>query len=116
VVVGGPTGDRVVGAILMLLCLAMTGLLVRDLKREGPVVEITPEGVRDRRRDERLIPWSEIAGAEIKRASIVRGIRLTLEDGGRLDIDTQMLEIDRKALMRVIAEEARKAEARRTEN
>ena len=37
--------------------------------------------------------------------------RLTLEDGKRVDIDTQMLDVDRKELMRVIAETGRRAEA-----
>ena len=109
----GPVGDTVVGAVLMVFCLGMASFLARDLKRVGPVVEIGPEGVLDLRRQQDVIPWDRIAGAEIRRASIIRGIRLTLEDGRRIDIDTQMLEIDRKDLMRVIAEEGRKAEARR---
>lgn len=109
----GPVGDTLVGAVLMVFCLAMASFLARDLKRVGPVVEVGPDGVLDLRRQQEVIPWDRIAGAEIRRASIIRGIRLTLEDGTRIDIDTQMLEIDRKDLMRVIAEEGRKAEARR---
>lgn len=106
-------GDRTVGAVLMLLCLGMAGFLAKDLKGDGIAVEVGPDGILDRRRRDGLIPWERIAGAEIKRASIVRGIRLTLEDGRRIDIDTQMLSVDRKELMRVVAEEARRAEARR---
>jgi hypothetical protein len=113
VIVDGPAGDRVVGAVLMALCLGMAAMLARDLKHDGPVVEISSEGILDRRKRDGLIRWEDIAGAEIRRASIVRGIRITLEDGKRIDLDTQMLEIDRKKLMAVIGEEARKAEARR---
>jgi hypothetical protein len=112
VVVEGPLGDRAVGAVLMLFCLGAAGFLARDFRREGPVVEVGPAGVLDRRKGRETIPWDRIAGAEIKRTSILRGIRLTLEDGGRLDIDTQLLEVDRKELMRAISEEGRKAEAR----
>ncbi|WP_119169362.1 hypothetical protein [Algihabitans albus] len=108
-----PTGDTLVGGVLMVFCLGMASFLARDLKRAGTVVEVGPEGVLDLRTQEGLIRWDRIAGAEIKRASIVRGIRLTLEDGKRVDIDTQMLEVDRKELMRVIAEEGRRAEERR---
>ncbi len=108
----GRPGDRLVGGVLMFLCLAMAVFLARDLRRAGPVVEVGPEGLLDRRKPDGLIPWSRIAGAEIKRASIVRGIRVTLDDGRRLDIDTQLLDVDRKELMRVIAETARAAEAR----
>ncbi len=112
VAVEGPVGDRVVGAVLMLLCLGMAGFLARDFRRQGPVVEVGPAGVLDRRKASEPIPWERIAGAEIKRASIIRGIRLTLDDGSRLDIDVQMLDTNRRELMRVIAEEGRKAEAR----
>lgn len=112
VAVQGPLGDRVVGAVLMILCLGMAGFLARDFKRHGPVVEVGPAGVLDRRKASEPIPWERIAGAEIKRASIIRGIRLTLDDGSRLDIDVQMLDTNRRELMRVIAEEGRKAEAR----
>ena len=105
-------GDRVVGAVLMVLCLGMAGFLARDLKGDGTAVEVGPDGILDRRKRDGLIPWDRIAGAEIKRASIVRGIRLTLDDGKRIDIDTQMLSVDRKELMRIVAEEAHKAETR----
>lgn len=106
-----PTGDALVGGVLMVFCLGMASFLARDLKRVGTVVEVGPDGVLDLRNQEGLISWDRISGAEIKRASIVRGIRLTLEDGKRVDIDTQMLEVDRKELMRVIAETGRRAEA-----
>jgi hypothetical protein len=90
------------GALLMLLA---------ELRLEGPVLVIGEHGLLDRRRGAEFVPWSRIQEATIRRRSFNRGVRIVLTDGGRYDVELNLIAATPAEVMRHIQERAMAADA-----
>lgn len=82
--------------------------VVRELRAPGPAVVLEPEGFRDYRRGPELVPWSKVAEAGLKRGILSRGVKIVLEDGTRVDIDTSLLKVRPRQLTGLVVEALRR--------
>ncbi|MGM0562691.1 MAG: hypothetical protein ACQETX_16705 [Pseudomonadota bacterium] len=116
----GGNGEEQVSWLVALILISMPGYLIvkliLDQRLEKPILEMTQEGFRDRRLEDRdWVSWHEVEEASPKRQILMRGIKVVLSDGGRADIDMTFLQGTPLQVISFIQHAARKAEARRAE-
>jgi hypothetical protein len=100
---GRPLGEALVGAAVLLLIAAyMAIFLGRLLRHRGPVLIFERAGIRDLRRDGALIAWEEIEAASVKRPALIKGLKLELTGGRKLELDMGLLDGTPEAAMAII--------------
>ena len=78
--------------MLLVVGVYMGFLLIRDLRAGNPIIEVTREGLLDRRHSPALLPWSEIEEIQVRRMTFMPGLRVNLRNGERREIDTMLLQ------------------------
>jgi len=91
-----------------IIALVMVG---QELRMRGPIIIISESGLLDRRHGPDLIPWDQIAEAEIKKRPFLRGIRIKLTNGERYDLELMLLHAEPMPIMQAIRDHAEAATA-----
>lgn len=102
----GLAGEWGMAFLLVVLPTGALAMLLGELRLDGPVLVIGENGLLDRRRGPEFVPWPQIQEATIRRRSFNRGIRIVLCDGGRYDLELNLIAAAPAEVMRHIQERA----------